>query len=567
MSAGIAPIVETTAEVTPVEQPMPLDNVLNQKNALGPSSPLGSDSDICPDSALKQHIALDKDSALDRNLSQENTEPARVPADSREATDALAWQTRTVRGGKWIFAARVVQILCTLAVQLVLSRQLSQADYGMFNVACATTLFLAIMIMGGLNYAAVRVLPGFLVDKQTAAIQRFLRGGYLTLAASTLLTMGGIWLSRSYLPIVNRFSAELLVVVLCGATLMAWQQFTVEALRGMHDLRSAALFHGGKTNGAFSSLILVCAILLWPLLIGGSSLLSTIWLYTAAIGLTLPMVGWLLWYHVRQLPPATDKNTPQDPLADSIPSASHVRDSQPLSPPGPPRLWPLALSFLLLQVLAFLQGEAELWLAFAAWGANSPDLGLYSAARWIIILISLPLTMINQTISPSIVDLRARGNLSELQRLLRGAAFAAGIPSLLALAGICLFPGLTLSIFGDYQSAAWPLFILAVGQFFYFWTGSAGITLMMSGHEWTILAINVLSAALLLIAGAWGAAHYGMTGLAVVSSSVTALMNLAQWLAVWRLEGLWTHFSLAQAQPAWVFARRQLQKFRSPPVN
>ena len=75
--------------------------------------------------------------------------------------------------------------------------------------------------------------------------------------------------------------------------------------------------------------------------------------------------------------------------------------------------------------------------------------------------------------------------LSELSQLIRLAGTISGMLGTVLFLPLLVWPEQSLElIFGEgYAAAATPLLILTVGNLFNLWTGSCGITLMMTGHE------------------------------------------------------------------------------------
>lgn len=463
-----------------------------------------------------------------------------------------AWIQRTLRGGAWVLGARILTILCTVTTQFVLTHTLSKAEYGQFNVLTMTTLFVSILMMGGMNFALVRLVAERLATNSLSAAAAVMRRGLaITFLMTAVVGAAGYALLTRFAPLEFN-TPQMRSLLIAGAVIMALQQVLAEALRGMHDLKGASLFGGGQTNGAVTSLFLVA--LLTAAVMAGATLdlhAASIY-YVAAIGLTLPIVAVCWWRQYRTFLSGRFA-TPETSAALASAAAPNATAADvPL-----PALLRIALPLMLIHLLGFLQTQADLWIA-QAYFQHPDELGLYSAARWVINIVGLPVTMVNLTISASIADLKAQGKTTELQSMLRKSVVLAGIPSVLALAGIVLFPNLILSCFGDYGAARGALLWLAVGQFCFFMTGSAGITLIMTGHELISLALNFLCAAVTVLLGSWAAWHYGLNGMAAVTAIDFALLNLAQWWFVWRLEGVWTHFSWATAGQMLITFRRRI---------
>ena len=146
-----------------------------------------------------------------------------------------------------------------------------------------------------------------------------------------------------------------------------------------------------------------------------------------------------------------------------------------------------------------------------------------------------------------IPQLYAQGRRPELQRLMQSAAIAATAPSLVVLVIFVLWPGLVLSVvFGPfYRDAALVLVILSFGHFVVSWTGGCQTCLAMTGHHNIQLVVAVVTSVGLFTLGPLAARNWGILGLAIVSSSLTAASNLIQYLMVRKLVGVWTHAGIS----------------------
>jgi len=115
--------------------------------------------------------------------------------------------------------------------------------------------------------------------------------------------------------------------------------------------------------------------------------------------------------------------------------------------------------------------------------------------------------------------------------MLQTAAAVANIPALAGLAVLVLAPQFILEgVFGGYyRAASGLLLVLAFGQCVNSFTGTCGLTLLMTGHERTSLGIHLASTLFLCLAGTYAVQRYGVLGLAVISAAALAMNNLAHW--------------------------------------
>ena len=69
-------------------------------------------------------------------------------------------------------------------------------------------------------------------------------------------------------------------------------------------------------------------------------------------------------------------------------------------------------------------------------------------------------------------------------------------------------------------------------------------TLLLTGRHNIVLAMNVLLVVALLILGPICARAYGATGIAVVTASIIAMINLLAWAITKATVGVWTNATL-----------------------
>ncbi len=208
-----------------------------------------------------------------------------------------------------------------------------------------------------------------------------------------------------------------------------------------------------------------------------------------------------------------------------------------------PRIVPMltvCVPILLVQCVVLFSSQADL---FIAGDCCINDLGLYSAARRLMLLVAMPLQMANFLVISSIAEFKAKKQWADLEKLLQTAGILAAIPSMIALTLLIVGGGPILELlFGSaYRGAVLPLAILAIGQFVLTWAGASHTTLLMTGYQNVALAVNVISAVLLLACGTWAANVYGIVGLASVSAAVVVLENVMLMLLVRKLLGIKTY--------------------------
>lgn len=150
-------------------------------------------------------------------------------------------------------------------------------------------------------------------------------------------------------------------------------------------------------------------------------------------------------------------------------------------------------------------------------------------------LVLMPLTFVNAILGPKIVNAHARGDMTAIRALVRGAtrlALAAALP----VAGALIFAGeaiIVLTFGPQYSQGAYqPMVLLCLANLVFVGFGPAALILTMTGFEkdnvlacslgFAILAALVVGLALDL--GAWGAALGVAIGMVAIKLSATGFL-------------------------------------------
>ena len=109
--------------------------------------------------------------------------------------------------------------------------------------------------------------------------------------------------------------------------------------------------------------------------------------------------------------------------------------------------------------------------------------------------------------------------------------------------------------FGSYyQQGAVVLAVLSVGQLANVWSGSCGLTLVMSGHQKTMMNLTLACGLFNAIAALLLVRRYGALGAAAAAATTMVLQNILMLVFVKRKAGVWTHARLSLVTKH-VFAR------------
>jgi O-antigen/teichoic acid export membrane protein len=213
--------------------------------------------------------------------------------------------------------------------------------------------------------------------------------------------------------------------------------------------------------------------------------------------------------------------------------------------------WPLGVT----NVGILLLGSGVDVLVLKAF-VDSGTVGIYASAARLVVFVATPFVVFSGVIPPLIAELHAQQKMRQLERALRAGATLAGLPAFGVLLIFLLFGPWVLGVLypSGYAVGAPILAILSIGRLFSIWSGSAGVTLMMTGYQrvmmWLTIVCGVVSVLLgigvayLLHARSYSALDIAI-GVACATAGTQVLQNSAQLILVRRRLGIWTmiHFS------------------------
>lgn len=432
----------------------------------------------------------------------------------------------------WVALGRALGIGANVVVSFVLARMLRPADFGAFGLLISIVATSSVAAMCGLNLGVVRFLAESIAANDSSRVRQVLRLSVkiagVTSVAVSLILLASLFLG---LPGFEDLQRPALVFSLAAGSVacLAGNNMLAAMLRGFEEQRLASFLGGLQNGGPLGAglFLLLLVTIGWHL---SRSLETSLALYLVAYAVCLP-IG-LLWLRntVRQSSNLAPEQTPESGLPEFTPRVA-------LS---------VGVPLMLTQVLNLATRESDLWIAGSF--SEHGDLALYVAARRIVQTVAVPLGLVNLSVIAMIPGLWSQGRTRELQAVLQTSANVAGAISAACLLVIFIAPGLTLELlFGDYyRQATVPLLILCLGQFVFTVTGACGMVLMMTGYERCALWINSIATCVIVAGGPYVTRTWGINGLAALSSTVIALQNIAQWLLVHHLLGIWTH-----AWPSW----------------
>lgn len=167
------------------------------------------------------------------------------------------------------------------------------------------------------------------------------------------------------------------------------------------------------------------------------------------------------------------------------------------------------------------------------------DVGLFSIALRISVLISFLKVILDSVLVKQISQLGASGKWEDLERLLVRCSFYLSLLVLPFVVFMFVFPSEILLLFGnEYSSSGWILRMLIASQFLNLYLGSSHYVLSMNGQEATVFKIVVLSVFVTFILMLVGYFLAGFSGAVLGVSAGLPLLNFIGALCVKKKYGI-----------------------------
>jgi O-antigen/teichoic acid export membrane protein len=132
--------------------------------------------------------------------------------------------------------------------------------------------------------------------------------------------------------------------------------------------------------------------------------------------------------------------------------------------------------------------------------------------------------------APVVSDLHAKGEMERLESMYQTITRWIATFSFPVWAALIIVPHVFVELFGGKAGAGAGqiVMILAIGNIFYTGTGPTGYVLSMTGRPWVNLVNSVIAVGLYVGLGILIVPRYNAAGMAIVDSSVTAVVNTAR---------------------------------------
>ena len=440
---------------------------------------------------------------------------------------------------------RPLNLVASAGSVFILARLLAPEEYGQFVVMRTAVSILGMLAAFGLETTALRLLGTCLTDVTTRRRRQIMatigRAALLTsLSAALIGAVSALLFGPKYTG--HPMSWSIILVIALGTIASGGIAVVTDSLRGIGRPGFASLL--GFARGQGSSLVHVGMIIVLSLmtLLEPPTWETALIVYVLVVGTTVAgAVGVLLRTLSRGDDGINERRANEDVPASVIGVLTMS--------------WPVAVSTL----FAFLTVSCDLFLTSNF--ASTEGVGPYVAARRVIMLLSIPMSILNQTSRGIIAPMRANAMDGRLEQVLRSGATLISIPCILGAVVLLAIPEFVLWVVlgPGYHDAAILLQILIPGQIVFVMTGACLPVLELTGHQRTIMKVDSLILAVMLLGGVWVSSSYGAIGLAILFSGCTAARNLLLWAAAKHATGINTGFGF-RSMPQW---RTFLDQYRS----
>ena len=493
-----------------------------------------------------------------RGSNRSDSAEATVDATRSHAQPASSGVTRNrlLRGGVWVLVLRVTGICLAVIVNAVLARVLTKEAFGNF------IWFSSLLTVGGCasRLGMERLIPRFVAE---SVVRRDLLAYYGTFRKGSLLAMlctlslAAVWSiylmagGLGYLSLPRSGATVILtsLTIVTGSILM----IAAESLRGLHRPFQASLFSADASGPLIACLLLLQVAMASTY--GQIDFLGSLFMLLVSMAIPAFIATLLLMRAIRESAPiaATVAALDSGPIQNSPTMTGDQPTYRRLFSAG----WPIMLTQLFAMICIF----SDIWIAKIC--CNDEQLALMGASRRLVLMISMPMTIMNLAITGAIPTLYAERNLARLQAVLQRSALIGFIPSMIAVITLTVAPAFVLSVlYGAAYSNAGPLVsTMAIGIGILCWSGAAELLLVLTGQQRCSMTISVIAGIASPVVCYLVSNFDNAWTIALASSIVLAVRSLAMWWFAYQTIGVWTNPSLG------FFRRTQENDFPPSPCE
>lgn len=395
--------------------------------------------------------------------------------------------------------------------KIYLARVLGAEALGIYALGMTVGGVLGLIAALGLPQAAARYVAVYSGSGRYAELKGFMWRGLAVLAVANLLVAAIMLLLRGWVadrfyhtPVLAKYMGAFALLMIAGS----FTSFFGQSLAGFKDVARRTVI----TNFVGSPLNMIFTV---GLLMLGMGLSGYLLAQIASATITVVLLAVATW----KLMPMGYRSA-----AGKLPAfeGDVIRFSA---------------SLFAVQALEYTFGSLDK-IVLGYW-LDARRVGIYVVAASVTVFLPILLQSVNQIFSPTIADLYARGEMDVLRRLYQTLTkWILGFTLPLAIV-VCVFAAPLMQIFGGEFRVGWPILVIGtLGQLINCSVGSAGLLLIMSGHQNRLVRVQVKVLIVNIVFTLVLIPVWGIVGAIVVSAATNAAINLLYLHQVKALLGL-----------------------------
>lgn len=403
------------------------------------------------------------------------------------------------------FSSMIVKILGMLVglfVSIFLGRTLGADGLGIINLSNTIASLLLVITLFGFNNVLIKNIAVSHNNKDLRAIsQNIYTSTWFNGALAISLALTGT-LSASYFSQTIFNNSNLEIPLIIAIAMIIPQTFSRVYASGLNGLRK--IWQSSLVNEALSIWVVGAGIIILQILNIKINVINVAIIY--AVG-RLVVFGSIFTYWKSLFTYNGPKTLILRPMLK------------------------MAFPLLLVSGTSIIAANADALML--GWLSNVREVGLYTVAAKLALLVSFFLQVSNAAISPKLASLFASNNFTEMNVLVKRVTLGLLIIAILFLILFITGGNFLLGLWGnEFKEAYLVLIILAIGQFFNISTGCAGMLLIMCGHEKTHGYISLFFMIFNLILNYILIVSYGSVGAAIATAITVIFENSTKLIVV-----------------------------------
>jgi len=399
------------------------------------------------------------------------------------------------------FVVQVLGVGLGYLLQVFLARVMGREEYGIYTYVLAWAAIGAIACNLGLPVAVLRFLPEYSTQSDWERFQGVIRGSSsLTLLISLSASLLG---TLAVLAINSAAHIAYFVPILFGIwtlPLLALEDLQGNMFRG--DRQMLAAYAPSKVLRPLLFMAGVWAVFLWA---DNQTVPNQPVFIVTIISMLILVICQQLWIQKTLLNQGSDRV--KQPIYEF---RSWLRVSLPL---------------LLITGFIIILYQTDILMIGAFLGPT--QVALYNAATKTSYLTSFIYGAAESVGAPMIASLYAKGDRSELQKLMTTMSNLIFWPTVIITLFIVAFSNYILWMFGpEFVTARWSLCILLIGQLVNAATGPVGYMLDLTGHQDKSVRVRLFTASLNIFLCYILIPKFGIIGAAIATATSVSLDNL-----------------------------------------